>query len=296
MWFRTLFDSLKLGRSRTPSQRARPGTSLRRPAACRLAVEALEDRSVPASLTVSDVTLIEGNAGTQNAIVPVSLSALSPQTVTVNYNTANGTALAGSDYQALSGKLTFAPGQTSKAILIPVSCDRLGESDETFFVRIHGAKNAKIADGTGVVTVVDDEPRLSISNAVATEGNSGTTLLTFTVSLSAAYDEAVTVNFATQDGTATTADNDYVAAWGTLTFAPGETSKTITVEVVGDTTPEPEEEFFVNLSGASINALILDAQGFGRILDDDGWMPEPEPCTNCNTDPEGASDPYPVAP
>src|SRR5262245_18897593 len=119
MWFRTLFDSLKAASSRTPSRQARRGAPLRRPAASRLAVDALEDRLVPASLRVSDATIIEGNAGAQNALVTVCLAAPSNQTVRVDYSTANGTAVAGSDYQAVSGRLTFAPGQTSKSVLIP---------------------------------------------------------------------------------------------------------------------------------------------------------------------------------
>jgi len=192
--------------------------------------------------------------------------------VTVNYTTADGTALAGSDYQAASGKLTFAPGETSKTILVPVIGDRLVEPDETFFVNLNGAQKAQIANGVGVVTIVDDEPRLSINNVSQLEGNSGTTLFTFTVSLSAAYDQAVTVNYASADGTATTAYNDYEAAFGTLTFAPGETTKTITVAVIGNTTPEPNKTFSVNLSGASTNALIARGQGVGTILDDDGYV------------------------
>jgi Calx-beta domain len=301
MWFRTLFDSLKPGRSRATIQQARRGAPRPRPAPCLLAIEALEDRCVPASLSVSDFTLIESNAGTQYAAVVVSLDAPSTRTVSVNYNTADGMALAGSDYQAASGKLTFALGETSKTILLPVSGDRLGEPDETFFVKLHGAKNAKIADGTGVVTIVDDEPRLTISDAIATEGNSGTTLMTFTVTLSAAQGEAVTVNYATADGTATTANNDYVAAFGTLTFAPGETTKTITVEVIGNTTPEPDKTFYVNLSGASTNVLAARGQGVGTIMDDDGWIPEPPPAdsglpaipTEGYYDP---SNPYGIAP
>ena len=224
---------------------------------------------------VSDATLIEGNAGTQYAEVRVTLVAPSTRTVTVNYGTANGTALAGSDYQALSGKLTFAPGQTSMSILVPVKGDRLGEGNENFLVKLHGAKNAKIADGTGVVTIVDDEPIVRISGGEAYEGNAGTTLLTFTVTLSAAYDQTVTVNYATQNGTAI-AGEDYLATSGMLTFAPGETTKTITVEVLGDTTPEPNETFSVNLSGASANASIAAFYyASGGILDDDGYPGEP---------------------
>jgi len=295
MWFRTLFKSLNRGRARAPARHARRSDARVRPAACRLGVEALGDRIVPSTLSVGDAVLVEGNAGVQYAEVRVSLDASSTQTVRVNYNTADGTALAGSDYEAASGKLTFAPGETSKTILVPVSGDRLGEPDETFVVTLHGAKNAKIADGTGVVTIADDEPRLRISDAVATKGNSGTTLWTFTVSLSAAHDEAVTVNYATADGMAMPADNDYLTASGTLTFVPGETSRTITVEVLGDATGEPDETFFVNLSGASSNAFVADGQGRGTILDDDGGTNVDIYLYVCGH-PEGCGTPSEIAP
>jgi len=114
---------------------------------------------------------------------------------------------------------------------------------------------------------VDDEPRISVNDVTKAEGKSGTTSFTFTVTLSSVYDAAVTVNFATADGTAN-AGNDYTSASGTLTFAPGETTKTITILVKGDNKKEANETFFVNLSGAS-NALIADGQGLGTILNDD---------------------------
>lgn len=232
---------------------------------------------------MSDVSLIEGNVGTQYASVVVRLDAPSSKTVTVNYKTADGTALAGSDYQSVSGKLTFAPGETSKTIQVAVKGDGLGEADETFSVKLQAAKNAKVADGTGIVTIVDDEPRISITGNAAYEGHTGSTFLTFTVSLSVASDQHVTVNYATQDGTAI-AGEDYLATFGTLSFAPGETTKTITVEVLGDTTAEPDESFYVLLSGASTNASIADFYyASGGILDDDGYPGEP--CTeNCGTD------------
>ena len=185
------------------------------------------------------------------------------------YATANGTATAGSDYRAAAGTLTFAPGQTSKTITVLVNGDRLGEPNETYFVNLSSPGNATIADGQGAGTIVDDEPRISISDVTRVEGNSGTTSFVFTVTLSAAYDVPVTVNFATANGTAKTGNNDYVGTSGTLTFAPGQTTKTVTVLVKGDTKKESNESFFVNLSGAT-NALILDSQGVGTILNDDG--------------------------
>ena len=287
MWLLTLFNLVYRSRSRPSIHRARRGAPRRRAAPCPLAVETLEDRLALASLSVSDAVLVEGNTGTQYATVIVGLAAPSNRTVTVNYNTGNGAAKAGSDYQSASGKLTFIPGQTSKAILVPVKGDRLGESDETFVVKLQGAKNATIADGQGVVTIVDDEPHISIGDASVMEGNSGTTLMTFTVRLSAACDQAVTVNYATADGGATTADNDYVPNFGTLTFAPGETTKTITVEVIGDTKIEPAETLYVNLSGASTNAFVESAQGRGYLFDDDMWALPPPPEDDCNWGPYG---------
>jgi len=96
-----------------------------------------------------------------------------------------------------------------------------------------------------------------------------TTLFTFTVTLSATYDQAVTMSFQTVNGTATTSDNDYVAKSGTLTFAPGETTKTITIEVKGDSKREANETFFLDLFGNSSNSLFTNTRGIGTILNDD---------------------------
>jgi hypothetical protein len=110
-------------------------------------------------------------------------------------------------------------------------------------------------------------PSLSINDVSVPEGNSGTTSATFTVTLNPASDTTVTVNYATANGTAV-APGDYTATSGTLTFLPGETTKTIPVSVNGDTQLEPNETFFVNLSDA-VNANIADGQGVGTIVNDD---------------------------
>src|SRR5262249_57055371 len=119
-------------------------------------------------------------------------------------------------------------------------------------------------------TIIDDEPRISISDMTKSEGKKGqTTLFTFTVTLSAAYDQPVTMSFKTTDGTAKTSDNDYVARTGTMTFAPGETSKTITIVVNGDNKKESNETFYLDLFGNSSNSLITKSRGIGTILNDD---------------------------
>ena len=222
----------------------------------------------PPSVRIGDATVTEGNAVTRYASFTVTLSAPSTQPVTVRYATSDGTAAAASDYQGSAGSLTFAPGQTTATIAVSLTGDRLAEPNETFSVRLIDPTNAWIADDAGVGTILDDEPRLAINYASVTEGKGGTTVMTFTVTLSAAYDQAVTVNFATGNGTATGGE-DYVARSGTLTFAPGETVKTITITVKGDKKREADEYFDVLLGTVSGNALIVDGAGPGTIFNDD---------------------------
>src|SRR3954449_2244818 len=111
-----------------------------------------------------------------------------------------------------------------------------------------------------------------ISDASVTEGNSGTTVETFMVTRTggtAAFDVA----FSTADGSATVADHDYVAASGTLHFSAGVNTQTISVTINGDTRPESDEAFFVNLSGATNGASVSDGQGTGTIVNDDAIVP-----------------------
>lgn len=225
---------------------------------------------LPPALSINDMTVTEGNTSSVNAVFTVSLSPASGQTVTVNYATANGSATASTtaDYLAVSGTLPFAPGVTTQSITVVVRGDMLDEDNETFFVNLSSAANATIArsQGRGTINDNDPTPSLVINDVSATEGNSGTQNFTFTVTLSAASGRTVTVNCATASGTAvagTTGNADYIASSGTLTFSPGTTTRSIPVAVRGDTTAEPNETFFVNLS------TIADSQGRGTILNDD---------------------------
>ena len=236
------------------------------------------------SITINNVSLAEGNSGTTNFVFTVSLSAASTQTVTVNFATANGTATAGSDYVANSGTVTFNPGNTSKTITIVVNGDTIPEPNETFFVNLSNPVNATIEDTQGVGTILNDDaapPSVSINDVSLAEGNTGTTNFVFTVSLSAPSSQIVTVSYSTANGTATVG-SDYVANSGTITFNPGDSSKTITVMVNGDTIPEPNENFFVNLTSAT-NASIADGQGIGTIVDDDSVQNSVERLGNIST-------------
>ncbi len=221
-------------------------------------------------LTIADVSILEGNSGSVTAVFTVTLTPDSSQTVTVDYATANNSATAGSDYTAVANTLTFNPGQTSQTISVPILGDTSDESDETFFVNLSNPANAEIQDSQAVGTIIDDDglPALTISDEVVQEGNSGTVNMVFDVTLSPASAGVVTVNYTTVNGTAV-AGSDYTAVSDTLTFAIGETSKQITVPIIGDNVDEgSSENFTVQLSGTT-NANIDDAQGSGAITDDD---------------------------
>lgn len=222
-------------------------------------------------ILISDRTLAEGNAGTKVFGFTLSLSPVSGKTVTVNYATANGSATAGSDYVAASGTATFAPGSSSTVVNVTVNGDTAFEVDESFELNLSGPANASLADAQAIGSITNDDalPSFSIADVSIAEGNSGSTNVSVTVTASVASANTMTVAFSTADGTATTAGLDYVAASGTLTFAPGVLTQTITVSITGDTDTETNETFTVNL-GSPVNATVLDGQGVVTITNDDG--------------------------
>ncbi len=235
-----------------------------------LGVAFVLDDDPPPILSINDVSVTEGNSGTVNAVFTVNLSAPHTQTVTVKFATASGTASLSTDYTAVTGTLSFSPGQTTKSVTVPVKGDTLFEPNETFFVNLTSPTNAPLADSQGKGTITNDDPAppsLSIADVSVTEGNSGTVNAVFTVTLSAASTQTVTVKFASANGTAVSTA-DYVSKTGTLTFNPGVTSQTITVVVNGDTLHEAAETFLVNLTSPT-NAILADGQGVGTIEDND---------------------------
>lgn len=254
---------LRCLRSAGPRRRARSSAPVR------LVVAALEDRRTPAAmLSIDDATVVEGNDGLQNAVVTVRLTEPHGNSVTVNYRTADGSALAGTDYSAVSGKLTFARNEVSKSVLVPIRGDRLVEPDEGFSIQLSNPKGAKIARGQGYVTILDDEPRVNIDDASQWEGNDSDTAMTFNLTLSRAYDRPVTVHYDTADQSATAGD-DYTATSGSWTFQPGDTSHPITVTVKGDRMAEPNETFAIQVDTADSYAQVVKDTGVGTIVDDE---------------------------
>jgi len=161
---------------------------------------------------------------------------------------------------ASNGTLTFTPaaGATGIAHVTVQLHDNGGIAN--------GGVDTSAAQTFTITVQSAGPPKLSISDSSVIEGNTGLTPMVFTVTLSSAAALPVTVNYQTLSGTA--GSRDYQSTSGTLTFAPGETSKTITVMVVGDLVKENNETFSVRLSAAT-NATILKADGIGTIIDDD---------------------------
>ncbi len=224
---------------------------------------------VPGTVSIGDTPVVtEGNSGTTNAVFTVTLDTPpSPAaSVSVDYDFVSGTAIAGDDFIDATGTITFAPGQTSKTVVVQVKGDRVGEESENFIVRLTDATNAEITGDRAIGWINDDEPRIaSFTGGSVVEGDSGTKPLAFTVTLSAASDAPVTINYATPDSSG----KDVVPVTGALTFAPGQTTQTFTILVKGDLVPEYTEQVLVNLTGAT-NALIGNPNSAtGTITDTD---------------------------
>ena len=220
------------------------------------------------------------NGGT--ATITVTRTGGSEGAVSVAFATSNGTATAGADYTTRTGTLNFAPGVTTQTFTIPILDDTVSEAEETVNLTLSNPTGGATlgAPSTAVLTLTDDDapPSLSVNDVTVTEGDGGLVNAVFTVTLSAASGLPVMVQFATADGTAM-APADYQGATGTLTFAPGQTSRTVTVLVNGDALDEADETFFVNLSNPA-NATIADGQGVGTITDDDQPPPDQDPVFN----------------
>ncbi len=236
------------------------------------------DAGQTAQLSVNSVTVNEA-AGTATFVV--TLTGSTSSNVTVNYATSNGTAVAPGDYSSTSGTLTFTPGgSTTQSVSVAIVDDTTTESSETFALNLSNASGAVISNGQGVGTITDNDitPTLSIAMADANKAEgTGTaaTPFTFTVTRTGSSAGTASVNW-TVTGTGTAASaNDFasgVLPSGSVSFAAGETSKTITVNVAADSTKEKNEKFRVTLSSPA-NATIAVATADGTIVNDDGSRP-----------------------
>jgi hypothetical protein len=225
----------------------------------------------PILVSANDGSVVEGDNGKQMVAVDITLSRRSREPVTVSYRTSDGTAtVANGDYDAISGTLLFAPGETLKTVFVPVRGDRSVEPTEDFSIALEASANATLVRLHATITIVNDDlpPTIRAVGASVAEGNAGTSTAVITVTLSAAAIEQVSVAYSTADGTALESDSDYSRSSGTVVFEPGETSKTIPVVVLGDTRHERDETISVLLSDP-VNATLSDRSAVVTIINDD---------------------------
>ena len=221
--------------------------------------------------TVNEVSIIEDGEEFLLAVFTVELDAPSGKEISLDYTTSDGTAVAGSDYVATEGTVTFAPGETTKTIEVEIIGDTLDEVDEAFTLALSSPTNVALAttETTATITDNDEPPTVTIDNVTLTELDTGSNSAVFTVSLDSPSSRRITVDYSTSDGTAI-AGEDYVASFGTITFESGEISKTIEVAVTGDRVFEGDEAFTVELSNP--NFLLIDEEsgiGTGTIANND---------------------------
>ena len=234
-----------------------------------------DDVAAPAlSITADQTSKLEGDSGTTPFTFTVTRSGSTAGTSSVSYAVSGGTANAADFGGTLpSGTVSFAAGETSKTITVNVSGDTTVEPNESFNVVLSSPVGATIGTGTASSTILNDDvaaPALSITadQTSKLEGESGTTPFTFTVTRSGSTAGTSSVSYAVSGGTANAADFGGTVPSGTVSFAAGETSKTITVNVSGDTTVEPDESFNVVLSSPT-GATIGTGTASSTILNDD---------------------------
>ncbi|MGB3519504.1 MAG: Calx-beta domain-containing protein [Elainellaceae cyanobacterium] len=227
----------------------------------------------PPNVDIGDVTRLEGTGGQNLFQFAVTLSQPSPLAHTISYQTGDGTANAGRDYNPASGSLTFAPGETRKVITVPIITDNTTENNEWFSVDLSGATNgAIITKSRGVGTILnDDVPTFTINDVTVIEGDTNSfRMAVFEIEMSPIEtDEEYTVNVITEDITAITRSDYNPRIGDSLTFNRDTLRHSFPVGIIGDEIVEPDEQFRLRLFNPTNGAVVGRESGIATILNDD---------------------------
>jgi hypothetical protein len=230
----------------------------------------------PGAISVADVSYAEGDSGTTAGVFTLSRTGGSAGTVTVDYVITLPGGAGGADSSdvtaTLTGTVTFLAGETSATIPFTINGDVTNEPNETFSVALSNPTGgATISDASGTATITNDDapPAATIADAAIAEGASGVTYLSFTVTLTKPSVETVTFDYNTVANGTATPGSDYLTVSGQVSFAAGETVKTISVPIVGDQVPEANETFTILLSNP-MGATVADGLATGTVTNDDG--------------------------
>jgi hypothetical protein len=257
----------------------------------------IEDDDTPPRLTPGLAHVTEGDDGTTTVEVPVTLSDATDEPVTATWQTIHGPgvqppnpATPGTDFTTANGTITIPAGQTSTTITLEITGDTTPEADEYVVVAFSNPTGAILGGyyGLGFAVIDDDDtpPTIRPGTSRTTEGDDGITILNVPVTLTQPTTETVTVDWQTTrvdtscSGTTipascATPDVDYLAADGTLTFAPGETTAVVPIEVIGDLVDEQDEILYVRLSNPTNALLDLNLRTPSAFIDDDDAIPTP---------------------
>ena len=231
---------------------------------------------------VSNPIFVEGDSGSREALFEVRLSQPAASSFSLTYDTRDGTAVAGQDYSARTGVLTFAPGQDTAFVRVVVAGDRAAEAAETFYLVVTPPASPSISSqgAVGTATILDDDitlgalPVLTISSEPALEGGGS---IRFDLTLSRPSPLPVSVTFNTLLGTALDADLNSPANAqannGVVVIPAGQTSTSVTISLNRDTLDERDETIIGRLSNpvnATLSGGVSQLSAVGIIRDDDG--------------------------
>jgi hypothetical protein len=226
-----------------------------------------------AGLSISDASIVEGNAGTSQMVFTATLNVAVPEAFSVGYSSADGTAVAGSDYTTASGTLSFAgtAGET-QTLSVTINGDAVLEADESFSVNLGTPSSALVVvnDGQGSGNIDnDDSATLTATEVIQPEGDSGTSNFSFVLQLSGQVQDGFIVRALTRDDSAL-AGSDYNAADVNVSFDGSlNPTRTVLIGVLGDVLPEARERFWLDLSSTQPGLLINPVSISGEIENDD---------------------------
>ena len=221
-----------------------------------------------ASVTIEDNDIAIGfesltyRVGEDSGTVELTVSVISGvlmETITLNYKTMDGSAIAGEDYTSTMSTVTLSPMTPSVTFTVPITDDDTDEPDQMFTVVLSGAPaDITLDPATATVTIIDNDAVVIGFDKATYSVNEGDVTVVFTVSvINGVLMETITLNYETMDGSAIAGEDDYVLTTGTVTLTPMTPSVTFTVDIMEDTSQEPAEEFTVVLSDAPA-AITLD--------------------------------------
>ena len=237
-----------------------------------LTMTIIDNDGTPGINIQSSTYVVDESAGALDVVLELSNSSSSPVSVTIQ--SSDVTALAGTDYTAISQTVVIPANQITETVSVSIINDTLYEGDETFTLQISDPVNANLSTTTAAVVTIDEDdalPKVSIGDVTQDEGNS-TNVVTFTISLDKVVGVDVSVGYMTQDSSATVLDGDYSAKSGTLVIPAGQTSGTVEVTVNGDEVDEDDESFVLVLTTVTdgmLDSMLSGRTGTATLTNDD---------------------------